>query len=70
MQAFFGVLTRLKKSDIAQTYTLDNNDKKARYRWLLLVSEVRKRFLSKGEQVHIRHQLAPSSLMANHTNGL
>jgi len=33
------------------------NDKKARYRWLLLVSEVPRRFLSKAEQVHIRHQL-------------
>ena len=34
------------------------NDKKAQYRWLLLVSEVPKRFLSKFEQVYIRHQLA------------
>jgi hypothetical protein len=34
------------------------NANKVRYRWLLLVSEVPKRFLSKTDQVYIRHQLA------------
>ncbi len=34
-----------------------HKDKKAWYRWLLLVSEVGKRFLSKAEQVHIHHQV-------------
>ena len=42
------------KHDVLRSH----NSKKVRYRWLLLVSEVPKRFLSKAEQVYIRHQLA------------
>jgi hypothetical protein len=43
------------------------NHKKARYRWLLLVSEVSKRLFSKEEQGYIRHQLSQAKTLKEAT---